>query len=120
MNSGDLLLLKEKLIYLGFGEKVALNEQLDIEIQKGMLEFQLKTIASFDEWSMVEATLFFRKSDNFDLYFFTKYDAMLYYPEGGSSGKRSISRMGAASPLEKPIISCRGGPSLQPFGMPMT
>ena len=88
MNNGNILLLKEKLRYLGFGEGVASNDRLDIEIQKGKVEFQLKTAACFDEWSTIEATLFFRKSDNFDLYYFTKYDALLYYDEGGSPGRR--------------------------------
>jgi len=88
MNNGNILLLKEKLRYLGFGEGVASNDRLDIEIQKGKVEFQLKTATCFDEWSTIEATLFFRKSDHFDLYSFTKYDALLYYDEGGSPGRR--------------------------------
>jgi len=88
MNDGNLLLLKEKLRYLGFGEAVASSDRLEKEIQKGTPVFQLKIATSFDEWSAIEATLFFQKSDNFDFYFFIKYDAFLYYPEGGSSGKR--------------------------------
>jgi len=88
MNNGNILLLKEKLRYLGFGEGVASGDRLDIEIEKGLVEFQLKTAACFDERSTIEATLFFRKCDNFDLYSFTKYDALLYYDEGGSLGKR--------------------------------
>jgi hypothetical protein len=88
MNIGNILLLKETLRYLGFGEGVASNDSLDIEIQKGSIEFQLKTAACFDEWSTIEATLFFQKSVKFDLYSFTKYDALLYYDEGGSPSKR--------------------------------
>jgi len=88
MNNGNILLLKEKLRYLGFGERVASNDRLEIEIQKGAPEFQLKTAACFDEWSTIEATLFFQKSDHLDLYSFTKYDTLLYYDEGGSPSKR--------------------------------
>lgn len=87
MNNGSILLLKEKLRYLGFGEEVASNERLEIEIQKGTAGFQLKTAACFDEWSTIEATLFFQKSDKFDLYSFTKYDVRLYYDEVGSPSK---------------------------------
>jgi hypothetical protein len=88
MNTGNILLLKEKLRYLGFGEGVASNDRLDIEIQKGTVEFQLRTADCFDEWSTIEATLFFQKSYTFDLYSFTKYDVLLYYDESGSPSKR--------------------------------
>jgi hypothetical protein len=77
MNEGNILLLKEKLRYLGFGEAIASSVQLDSEIQKGSAAFQLETAACFDEWSTIQATLFFRKSDSFDMYFFVKYDALL-------------------------------------------
>jgi len=77
MNDGNILLLKEKLRYLGFGESVASGDRLDTEIQKGLAAFQLETAACFDEWSTIQATLFFRKSDSFDMYFFVKYDALL-------------------------------------------
>ncbi|MDO6433507.1 hypothetical protein Q4E93_23035 [Flavitalea sp. BT771] len=77
MNNGNILLLKEKLRYLGFGEAIASSDRLDIEIQNGTAAFQLQTAACFDEWSTIQATLFFRKSDNFDMYFFIKFDALL-------------------------------------------
>jgi len=88
MNDGNLLLLKEKLRYLGFGETVAFSDRMEIEIQKGMTAFQLETATCFDEWSTVHATLYFRKSDNFDLYFFTKYDVLLIYDTDATSSKR--------------------------------
>ena len=43
MNDGNLLLLKEKLRYLGFGEAVATSDRLEAEIQKGTEAFQLET-----------------------------------------------------------------------------
>jgi len=52
---------------------------LEIEIQKGTVEFQLKTAACFDEWSTIQATLYFRRSDNYDIYYFNRYDALLMY-----------------------------------------
>jgi len=79
MNNGNILLLKEKLRYFGFGEGIASNDRLETEIQTGGAAFQLETAACFDEWSTIKATLFFRKSDKFDLYFFTKYDVLLMY-----------------------------------------
>jgi len=88
MNKDNLLFIKQTLRYLGFGEALASNEQLEIEMKKGAFEFQLRTAACFDEWTTIEATLFFQKFDNFDTYFFSKYETLLYYPEGGSSGKR--------------------------------
>jgi len=55
------------------------SELLELEMQKGIKEFQLKTAACFDEWSNIQATLYFRKADNYDMYYFNKYDALLIY-----------------------------------------
>jgi len=79
MNNDNVPFLRQTLRYLGFGEGIASSDQLEIEMQKGIAEFQLKTAACFDEWSTLQATLYFRKSDNLDTYVFTKYDAMLTY-----------------------------------------
>ena len=86
MNNGNLL-LKEKLRYLGFGGAVASSDRLDTEIEKGTAEFQLETAASFDEWTTLHATLFFRKSDNFDIYFFSRYTAHLIYDSSPTNNK---------------------------------
>lgn len=87
MNKDNFLFIKQTLRYLGFGEVVASNRQLEIEMQKGTLDFQLKTAACFDEWSTLQATLYFRKSDNYDMYFFTKYEALLVYDATPSNNK---------------------------------
>jgi hypothetical protein len=73
--------LQENLRYLGFGETAMMQEQLAEEMEKGNDEFQLTTEAHFDEWSKVEATLYFRKAKNDQKFFFIKYDASLMYLE---------------------------------------
>ncbi|MBN8852390.1 MAG: hypothetical protein BGO55_01425 [Sphingobacteriales bacterium 50-39] len=78
MNDGNLLLLQEKLRYLGFGD-VTSTHFLELEMQNGTPAFQLKTAAGFDQKSLIRATLFFQKSDKLDCYFFTKYEALLIY-----------------------------------------
>jgi hypothetical protein len=79
MKNDNLAFLRNDLKYLGFGEAITFNEQLEREILKGTDEFQLRTEARFDEWTNLEATLYFRKGDNYDMYFFNKYDALLTY-----------------------------------------
>jgi len=79
MQKDNLQFLQTSLRYLGFGETIASNNLLEIELQKGSKEFQLKTAACFDEWSTMRATLYFRRSDNYDMYYFNKYDALLIY-----------------------------------------
>ena len=88
MNDGNILLLKEKLRYLGFADGIASGDRLDIEIRKGVVEFQLKTAACFDEWTAIHATLYFRKSENFDMYFFTQYEALLIYDTTPDTSKK--------------------------------
>ena len=77
MNSENLEFLQENLKFLGFGEKLQLNKQLEEAIAKQPKDFQLKTTAKFDPASSLEAVLHFRRSDNDDRYFFNKYDAHL-------------------------------------------
>lgn len=88
MNDRNVLLLKEKLRYLGFGEEVASSDRLDTEIQNGSVAFQLETAGCFDEWTTIHATLYFRKSDNFDMYFFTQYEALLIYDTTPDTSKK--------------------------------
>jgi len=71
--------LQENLRYLGFGEASPFNEQLEQEMEKGQKEFQLVTEAHFDDSSKLEATLHFRRAENDQKYFFTRYDAALLY-----------------------------------------
>ena len=88
MNNGNILLLREKLRYLGFGEAIASSDRLETEIEKGMAGFQLETAACFDEWTTIHATLYFQRSDNFDMYFFAKYDALLMYDAASKTIKK--------------------------------
>lgn len=87
MTNNNLSLLQENLRYLGFGEALPLNDQLEQEVGKGQKEFHLATEANFDEWSKLEATLYFRKSDQQDMYFLTKYTATLCYFENPDLNK---------------------------------
>jgi len=77
MNSENLSFLQDSLKYLGFGENSLLNEQLEQEISKEPKEFKLYTEAFYDEDLKLEAALYFRRSDQQDMYFFNKYDALL-------------------------------------------
>jgi hypothetical protein len=81
MKKDNLTFLQENLRYLGFGEGLPLNDQLVQEVEKGEKEFQLRTEAHFDEWSKIEAVLYFKKGGEQDMYFFSKYTAALLYPE---------------------------------------
>jgi len=79
MNNDNLSFIRQSIRYLGFGEAMTHNEQLEQEMHNGVKEFQLKTEACFDEWSTIQATLYFRRSENYDMYYFNKYDALLLY-----------------------------------------
>jgi hypothetical protein len=81
MNTDNLAFLQDNLKYLGFGEHSLLNHLLEAEMTRGSLSFELFTEAFFDEDTKLEAKLYFRKSDQLDMYFFNKYDAVLRYPE---------------------------------------
>jgi hypothetical protein len=77
MNTENLEFLQDNMKYLGFGEKLQLNKQLEEQMGKEPKEFQLKTQASFSESDKLDAVLHFRRSDQSGLYFFNKYDAHL-------------------------------------------
>ena len=79
MNNDNLSFIRQSIRYLGFGEAMTHSEQLEQEMQAGVKEFQLKTAACFDEWSTIQATLHFRKAENYDMYYFNKYDALVMY-----------------------------------------
>ncbi|HEX9510164.1 MAG TPA: hypothetical protein VF939_06750 [Puia sp.] len=77
MNGENLEFLQESLKYLGFGEKLPLNEQLEQQIVKETKEFQLYTESFYDDDYKLEIVLHFRRGDQKDLYFFNKYEALL-------------------------------------------
>jgi hypothetical protein len=87
MNKDNLAFLQDNLKYLGFGEYSLLNHLLESEMSRGTPSFELHTDAFFDEDTRLEAKLYFRKSDQLDMYFFNKYDAMLSYPESPDRNK---------------------------------
>ncbi len=81
MRKDNLSFLQENLRYLGFGETLPFNDQLVQEFEKNNREFQLSTEVHFDEWSKLEATLYFRKAGQHDMYFLIRYTAGLSYSE---------------------------------------
>ncbi|HEV9035696.1 MAG TPA: hypothetical protein VGQ51_03715 [Puia sp.] len=87
MNKDNLAFLHDNLKYLGFGEYSLLNHLLESEMTNGTLSFELTTDAFFDEDSRLEAKLYFRRSDQLDMYFFNKYDALLMYPDNPEKNK---------------------------------
>ena len=74
MNEKNLDYLKSNIRNHGFGE--TLGPELEAQLQKGQAEFTLahKTEVNKRE---IEATLYFKKSDTTDLYFFNKYDTRM-------------------------------------------
>ncbi len=87
MEKDNLSFLRENLRYLGFGETLPFDGELVREVEKGDKEFQLTTDVHFDEWSRLEATLYFRKTGQHDMYFLIKYIAGLQYPDNSDLDK---------------------------------
>jgi hypothetical protein len=87
MNNDNLNFIRQSIRYLGFGDAMSHSELLEQEMQSEVREFQLKTAACFDEWSTIHATLYFRKSENYDMYYFNKYDALLVYDDDANRNK---------------------------------
>ncbi|MBB6611820.1 hypothetical protein H7F15_12285 [Pontibacter sp. Tf4] len=73
MNTQNLDYLKEGLRYLGFGN--SLYEELEKNITAQAREFELKAHIPYYK-SAVDYTLHFRKSDQSEMYFFNKYEAL--------------------------------------------
>jgi len=77
MNEKNLEHLKDNLKYLGFGE--GLNAQLELNIRQVKPEFTLSHQATYHNEKM-ESSLHFRKGEQ-DMYFFNRYDAKIQQPE---------------------------------------
>lgn len=91
MNIENLVFLQDNLKYLGFGEGTALNRELEEQVKLGLEDFQLFTEAFFDDDTRTEAKLYFRVSDDSERYFFTRYEATLFYTnEPGRSRTQTI------------------------------
>ena len=74
MNEKNLSYLEGNLLYAGFGDQ--LNEQLKAEVAKQQPEFTLKLETEVSK-QPVKAELYFKKSDETDMYFFNKYDVRM-------------------------------------------
>lgn len=74
MNEKNLSYLEGNLLYAGFGDQ--LNEQLKVEVAKQQPEFTLKLETEVNK-QPVKAELYFKKSEETDMYFFNKYDVRM-------------------------------------------
>ena len=90
MNKENLSFLQGNLKYLGFGENMLINEQLEKLVMQQPNEIILFTEAYFDEHHKMEATLYFRRSTQSDMYFFNKYDAKLVHEEDPAKNREQI------------------------------
>ena len=71
MNQENFEFLKNNLKYAGFGDK--LNDQLEAAIKKESPEFTLKLDTEVNK-QPVKTELYFKRSNETDMYFFNKYD----------------------------------------------
>ena len=81
MHQENLSYLKDLVKYLGFGEHLGVQDELEKVIAKNPKAFNLFTEVYYEEACKLEANLFFRKSDQLNTYFFNKYEAWLRYPD---------------------------------------
>jgi len=79
MNEQNLQYLKDNIKYLGFGEK--LYPELEKNIEQRFPEFQLMLQTEYNK-EKVSATLYFKKSETSEMYFFNKYNATLERSHG--------------------------------------
>jgi len=78
MNEKNLKALKDNLKYLGFGE--GLNEQLEMNIREQKQEFTLPHEVEYNNQKLV-SELSFKAGDQNEMYFFNKYTAKLNEPD---------------------------------------
>lgn len=81
MNLQNLDYLKENLRLMGFGDK--LHADLEKNIQQGFPEFVLKMQSEFSGKNM-DTALYFKRSDQSDMYFFNRFDAHLHHRNDAS------------------------------------
>lgn len=82
MNKENADFLKERLFFLGFGDK--LNAELEKKMQAGEEKFKLPMVAEFtkgDRKDIVEYSVDFGKSKQNDMYFLNNYRATLAKPD---------------------------------------
>ena len=77
MNEKNLEHLKDNLKYLGFGE--GLNAQLELNIRQEKPDFTLKHQATYNNQTL-DSSLHFKKGEQ-EMYFFNRYEARIQQPE---------------------------------------
>lgn len=83
MNQDNLEYLKNSLKFMGFDNRV--NEDLEKNIRAGVKEFVSKDKAEFYNGNRItESDLHFKRGDQNEKYFWNKYDATLFKPDGSS------------------------------------
>jgi hypothetical protein len=82
MNEQNLAYLKDNIKYHGFGE--TLNPELESQLQKGSPEFILSFKTEMNKKNL-DATLYFKKSETTDMYFFNKYDVRAATEKNGET-----------------------------------
>jgi len=87
MNQQNLDYLKDNLRFMGFADK--LHADLEKNIQQGFPEFVLKMDSDFNGKKM-DSTLYFKRSDQTDLYFFNRFDAHLHHPKDPEKDRQQI------------------------------
>jgi len=84
MNPENLKFLQDRLFYLGTEKQ--LHPELEKKMAEGKPEFQLLFSTHYDK-DRLTASLQFRKSDNADMYFLNRYEAILQKPALGSKAQ---------------------------------
>ncbi len=87
MNEKNFDYLKDQVKFTGFGE--GLENELKEKMQKQTPEFQLNHQSSFGK-DETAATLYFKKSDQSDMYFFNKYDLTLKQDQNPEAMKQTF------------------------------
>jgi hypothetical protein len=81
MNNEQLEKLKTDVKFLGFGDtSTVLYTELEEQIAKGLVGFDLHTEGFFDDDTRMEARLYFELTKDLTRYIFKRYEATLHYP----------------------------------------
>ena len=81
MNNEQVERLKTDVKFLGFGDtSTVLYTELEEQIAKGLVGFELHTEGFFDDDTRMEARLYFELTKDLTRYVFKRYEATLHYP----------------------------------------
>jgi hypothetical protein len=81
MNTQNLAYLHNTLKYLGFGGKAKLLRELEEMMGKNQKDFQLTADYDFSDTCRMDVSLFFRRAEETDRYYFNKFTARLTYSD---------------------------------------